>query len=99
MNKTMPAGRDITVLINFRQTYKLRWSHLCSRLLLDTGSPITVSSVIQNRAPVKAAPTASGLLQTVIVGGDQDLLVLYPLAGIPILPPATFLRMFDAEQG
>ena len=34
----------------------------------------------------------------VIVTGDEDLLVLHPFAGIPILPPAAFLRMVDAEK-
>jgi putative PIN family toxin of toxin-antitoxin system len=34
----------------------------------------------------------------VIVSGDEDLLVLHPFAGIPILPPAAFLRMLDAEE-
>ena len=34
----------------------------------------------------------------VIVSGDQDLLTLHPFAGIPILPPADFLRMLDAEK-
>jgi putative PIN family toxin of toxin-antitoxin system len=34
----------------------------------------------------------------VIVSGDQDLLVLHPFAGIPILSPAAFLRMLDAEK-
>jgi putative PIN family toxin of toxin-antitoxin system len=35
----------------------------------------------------------------VIVSGDDDLLVLHPFAGIPILPPAAFLRMLAAEKG
>ena len=34
----------------------------------------------------------------VIVSGDEDLLVLHPFAGIPILPPVAFLRMLDAAQ-
>jgi putative PIN family toxin of toxin-antitoxin system len=34
----------------------------------------------------------------VIVSGDQDLLILHPFAGIPILPPADFLHMLDAER-
>ena len=34
----------------------------------------------------------------VIVSGDQDLLVLHPFAGIPILSPAAFLRTLDAEK-
>ena len=34
----------------------------------------------------------------VIVSGDQDLLVLHPFAGIPIVPPNAFLRMLDEEQ-
>ncbi len=33
----------------------------------------------------------------VIVSGDQDLLVLNPFAGIPILPPVRYLQMLDAE--
>jgi len=31
----------------------------------------------------------------VIISGDQDLLVLHPFAGIPIVPPAAFLQMLD----
>jgi predicted nucleic acid-binding protein len=31
----------------------------------------------------------------VIVTGDEDLLVLHPFAGIPILPPAAFLQLLD----
>jgi putative PIN family toxin of toxin-antitoxin system len=34
----------------------------------------------------------------VIVSGDQDLLVLHPFAGIPILSPGDFLRILDAEK-
>ena len=34
----------------------------------------------------------------VIVSGDEDLLVLHPFAGIPILPPVAFLRMLDAAK-
>ena len=34
----------------------------------------------------------------VIVSGDQDLLVLHPFAGIPVLPPAAFLQMLDVEK-
>ena len=34
----------------------------------------------------------------VIVSGDEDLLVLHPFAGIPILPPVAFLRMLDAAE-
>ncbi|MBN1641867.1 MAG: putative toxin-antitoxin system toxin component, PIN family [Anaerolineae bacterium] len=34
-----------------------------------------------------------------IVSADEDLLVLHPYAGIPILSPAAFLRMLEAEQG
>ena len=33
----------------------------------------------------------------VIVSGDEDLLVLHPFAGIPIVPPAAFLRMLDDD--
>ena len=32
-----------------------------------------------------------------IVSGDEDLLVLHPFAGIPILPPVAFLQMLDTE--
>jgi predicted nucleic acid-binding protein len=34
----------------------------------------------------------------VIVSGDEDLLVLHPFSGIPILRPAAFLRMLDAPK-
>ena len=34
----------------------------------------------------------------VIVSGDQDLLVLNPFAGIPIMPPSRFLQILDAED-
>ena len=34
----------------------------------------------------------------VIVSGDQDLLVLNPFSGIPIIPPSHFLQMLDAEE-
>ncbi len=34
----------------------------------------------------------------VIVSGDEDLLALHPYAGIPILQPAAFLQMLDAEK-
>ena len=34
-----------------------------------------------------------------IVSADEDLLVLHPYAGIPILSPAAFLRLLDAGQG
>ena len=34
----------------------------------------------------------------VIVSGDQDLLVLHPFAGIPILPSVAFLQMLDVEK-
>lgn len=35
----------------------------------------------------------------VIVSGDEDLLVLHPFAGIPILPPADFLQMLATCSG
>jgi putative PIN family toxin of toxin-antitoxin system len=34
----------------------------------------------------------------VIVSGDQDLLVLHPFAGIPIVPPAAFLQMLGTRS-
>jgi len=34
-------------------------------------------------------------LADVIVSGDEDLLVLHPFEGIPIVGPAAFLRMLD----
>ncbi len=33
-----------------------------------------------------------------IVSGDEDLLVLHPFAGIPVVSPGAFLNMLDAEQ-
>jgi putative PIN family toxin of toxin-antitoxin system len=34
----------------------------------------------------------------VIVSGDDDLLVLHPFEGIPILTPVGFLQMLDAKK-
>jgi putative PIN family toxin of toxin-antitoxin system len=34
-----------------------------------------------------------------IVSGDEDLLVLDPFDGIPILSPGVFLHLLDADQG
>jgi putative PIN family toxin of toxin-antitoxin system len=34
----------------------------------------------------------------VIVSGDEDLLVLHPFAGLPVVSPGAFLNMLDAEQ-
>jgi len=34
----------------------------------------------------------------VIVSGDQDLLVLHPFEGIPILPAVAFLRMLETQK-
>jgi predicted nucleic acid-binding protein len=34
----------------------------------------------------------------VIVSGDEDLLVLHPFEGIPVLTPADFLEILDAER-
>jgi putative PIN family toxin of toxin-antitoxin system len=34
----------------------------------------------------------------VIVSGDEDLLVLNPFRGIPILPPAEFLKMLETRR-
>ena len=34
----------------------------------------------------------------VIVSGDEDLLVLNPFRGIPILPPADFLKMLSSRR-
>lgn len=31
----------------------------------------------------------------VIVSGDEDLLILHPFEGIPIVPPRTFLELLD----
>ena len=34
-----------------------------------------------------------------LVSGDEDLLVLHPFRGIPIVPPAEFLKMLDERTG
>ena len=34
----------------------------------------------------------------VIVSGDEDLLALNPIAGVPIVPPAAFLQMLHTDQ-
>jgi putative PIN family toxin of toxin-antitoxin system len=36
---------------------------------------------------------------TCIVTGDEDLLVLHPFRGIPILPPASFIELIKEQHG
>jgi putative PIN family toxin of toxin-antitoxin system len=67
-------------------------------LILLRGEAVTLEkSIITCRNPkddkfLEAAVTGKA---DVIVNGDQDLLVLNPFVGIPIIQPSEFLKMLD----
>lgn len=74
--------------------------HTVISLILLPGEAVT------NIEPIRACrdPNDDKFLEVavsgkadVIVSGDEDLLVMNPFAGIPILPPATFLSKLDAS--
>jgi putative PIN family toxin of toxin-antitoxin system len=71
-------------------------------LILLRGEGVTVEKRItacRDPKDAKFLEVAVAGSADVIVSGDQDLLVLHPFAGIPIVPPAAFLQMLDTEQG
>ena len=70
-----------------------------SLILLRGEAVIPESEIVACRDPKddKFLEVAVAGKADVIVSGDEDLLTLHPFAGIPILPPAAFLRMLDAE--
>lgn len=75
-------------------------------LILLRGEAVLPPESEEERITVCRDPKDDKLLEIavageadVIVSGDQDLLVLDPYAGIPILPPAAFLHMLETEKG
>ncbi len=56
------------------------------------GRPITACRDPKDNQLLEAAVAGKA---GVIVSGDEDLLVLNPFAGIPVHPPAGFLRLLD----
>ena len=75
------------------------------RLILLRGEAVTPPEKEKERITACRDPKDDKFLEVavagnadVIVSGDQDLLTLHPFAGIPILPPAAFLQMLDAEK-
>ncbi len=70
-------------------------------LLLLRGEAVSVSqalTVCRDPKDNKFLETAVAGKADVIVSGDEDLLVLDPFEGIPIIPPAEFLRSLDAQK-
>jgi len=71
------------------------------RLIVERGVEVTRTRAIQ----VCRDPRDDMFLEAaiagdadVIVSGDEDLLVLSPFEGIPIVGPAAFLSMLDAAE-
>jgi len=70
-------------------------------LLLLRGEAVSVSqslTVCRDPKDDKFLETAMAGRADVIVSGDEDLLVLDPFEGIPIVSPAEFLRSLDAQK-
>ena len=70
-------------------------------LILLRGEPVTPTeqiAVCRDPKDDKFLEVAVAGEADVIVSGDQDLLVLHPFVGIPILPAAAFLQMLDSEN-
>ena len=70
-------------------------------LILPRGEPV----VPARRIDVCRDPTDNMVLEAavagqadVVVSGDKDLLTLSPFEAIPILSPATFLRLLKAQR-
>jgi len=70
-------------------------------LVLLRGKAMTVSqplAVCRDPKDDKFLEAAVAGKADIIVSGDEDLLVLDPFEGIPIVSPAEFLRCLDAEK-
>jgi len=70
-------------------------------LLLLRGEAVSVSqslTVCRDPKDDKFLETAMAGKADVIVSGDEDLPVLDPFEGIPIVSPAEFLRSLDAQK-
>jgi len=70
------------------------------RLILLRGEPVTSDKRItacRDPKDDKFLEVAVAGRADVIVSGDDDLLTLHPFQGIPIVAPAAFLQMLDAE--
>ena len=70
-------------------------------LILPRGEPV----VPARRIDVCRDPTDNMVLEAAVAGqadaivsGDEDLLTLSPFEAIPILSPATFLRLLKAQR-
>lgn len=72
------------------------------RLLLLRGEAVTPTQTItacRDPKDNKFLEIAVAGKADAICSGDEDLLVLSPFEGIPIIPPAKFLRWLDQEKG
>lgn len=70
------------------------------RLLLLRGEPVTPTRTItacRDPKDNKFLEVAVAGQADAICSGDEDLLVLHPFEGIPIIQPAEFLRRLDEE--
>lgn len=94
---------DVLNRPRIRHKYKLTEEDIQTvvRLILLRGEAVTLERRItacRDPKDDKFLEVAVAGKADVIVSGDEDLLVLHPFTGIPILPPGDFLRMLDAEK-
>ena len=74
-------------------------SKLCHLILLrgEAVAPEERITACRNQKDDKFLEVAVAGGADVMVSGDQDLLVLDPFSGLPIVPPTCFLQMLNAE--
>jgi len=102
-----PLLEELTDVLNrprIRRKYRLSRSDIEAviGLILLRGEAVTPTrriAVCRDPRDDKFLEVAVAGKADVLVSGDRDLLVLHPFVGIPILPPAPFLQMLDAERG
>jgi putative PIN family toxin of toxin-antitoxin system len=100
-----PLLEELVDVLNrprIRHKYKLTPSDIQTvvSLILLRGEPVTPTDHItacRDPKDNKFLEVAIAGQADVIVSGDEDLLVLHPFAGIPILSPVAFLQMLDTD--
>jgi hypothetical protein len=99
-NATLDELVDVLNRPRLRQKYRLtpQYIHIYLHLLrlrmewVNPAEPITICRDPQDNKFLEVAVTGHA---DVIVSADNDLLVLHPFSGIPIIPPAEFLKLLE----
>ncbi len=91
---------DVLNRPRIREKYQLTGQNIQTvvSLILLRGEAVSPQERITDPKDDKFLEVAVFGSADVIVSGDEDLLMLHPFVGIPILPPVAFLQMLDAEK-